>query len=48
MGVRRSSLIRFPDEGIPGNAVRIWTDAAGGSAGRIGPGLGVIYPRTFS
>ena len=48
MVARRYSPIMFPEEGIPGNAVSVWTDAAGGSAGRIGPGLGVIYPRTFS
>ena len=48
MAARRYSPIMFPEEGIPGNAVSVWTDAAGGSAGRIGSGLGVIYPRTFS
>ena len=45
---RKSSRIRFPEDGIPGNALRVWSDAAGGSKGRIGPGLGVVYPRTLS
>ena len=40
--------IRFPEEGVPGDALRVWTDAAGGSLGRIGPGLGVVFPRTLS
>ena len=33
---------------MPGDALHIWTDAAGGSWGRIGPGLGVVFPRTLS
>ena len=45
---RKSSKIRFPEDGIPGNALRVWSDAAGGSKGRMGPGLGVVYPRTLS
>ena len=48
MVAKRSSLVRFSEEGIPGNVVRVWTDTAGGSSRRIGPGLGVIYPRTLA
>ena len=48
MVARKTSKIRFPEDGIPGNALKVWTDAAGGSRGRMGPGLGIVYPRTLS
>ena len=38
---RKSSGIRFPEDGIPGNALRVWSDAAGGSKDGIWPGLGL-------
>lgn len=42
------SPIVHPDGGMPANAKQAWSDAAGGSFGHIGPGLGVVYPATLS
>ena len=48
MAARDYCPIRHPVEGLPGNFGQVWTDAAGGSYGAIGPGCGAVYPMTLS
>ena len=48
MVAQKFSPIRFPEEGIPGCHLLTWSDAAGGTYGRVGTGLGVVFPATLS
>ena len=43
----QSSRIRIPEDGTPGNTIRVWSEATEGSKDKIMPGLGVVYPRTI-
>ena len=34
--------IVHPDQGVPSNAVKVWSDAAGGTPTHMGAGLGAV------
>ena len=44
MVARVSSTIRYPEAGIPGYHLVAWSDAAGGTWGSAGTGLGMVFP----
>ena len=48
MAARSHCPIRHPVDGLPGNYDQVWTDAAGGTYGAIGPGCGAVHPRSLA
>ena len=48
MVARDSCAVKYPEAGIPGYHLMAWSDAAGGTWGRVGTGLGVVFPAILS